>query len=226
LLHAAGVPPPYIVVGHSFGGFNVRVYAGRYRNEVAGMVLVDSSDEAQGPLPESVQAPARRYVPQWLWGTGEVVSQCLVHLGVGRLIDEGVSGSAGAMSDHDSAIIRSLQLQTKAFDMTIREGRDRDESAAQVRGIRSLGDIPLIVLTGAGDLKPPDSESDGDSNDLRTEIGFMRNRVYGAQRRLAALSTRGQQIILPVGHAIPIEAPKAVIDAVGEVLNQTGASAH
>jgi len=226
LLRAAGVPPPYVVVGHSFGGFNVRVYAGRYRNEVAGMVLVDSSDAAKGPLPESVQAPARRYVPDWLWGPAEVVSQWLVHLGVGRLIDEGAGGSNGAMSARDLAIIHSLQLEAKAFDMAMREGRDRDESAAQVRAIRSLGDLPLIVLTGAGNLKPPDGESDGDSNDLRTQIGFMRNRVYGTQKRLAALSTRGQQIILPVGHAIPTEAPRAVIDAVGEILREIGGLRH
>lgn len=226
LLHAAGVPPPYILVGHSFGGFNVRVYAGRYRNEVAGMVLVDSSDEVEGPLPESVQAPARRYVPDWLWEPAQVFSEWLVHLGVGRLIDDGPGGEAGALSDRDAAIVHSLRLQTKAFDMTMREGRDRDQSAAQVRAIRSLGDIPLVVLTGAGNLKPPEGEPDGDINDLRTRIGFMRNRVYVTQKRLAALSTRGQQIILPVGHAIPTEAPQAVIDAVGEVLKEIGASSH
>jgi pimeloyl-ACP methyl ester carboxylesterase len=36
LLHAARVAPPYILVGHSFGGFDVRVFASRYRSETAG----------------------------------------------------------------------------------------------------------------------------------------------------------------------------------------------
>ena len=40
LLQRAGVPPPYVLVGHSFGGLNARVYNGLYPNEVASMVLV------------------------------------------------------------------------------------------------------------------------------------------------------------------------------------------
>jgi pimeloyl-ACP methyl ester carboxylesterase len=43
LLVNAKVPPPYILVGHSIGGFTVRVYASKYPGEVAGVVLVDSS---------------------------------------------------------------------------------------------------------------------------------------------------------------------------------------
>jgi pimeloyl-ACP methyl ester carboxylesterase len=47
LLEKAQIPPPYVLVGHSLGGFNVRVFAGRYPNEVGGMVLVDSSHPDQ-----------------------------------------------------------------------------------------------------------------------------------------------------------------------------------
>jgi pimeloyl-ACP methyl ester carboxylesterase len=47
LLHNAGIPPPYLLVGHSMGGFDVRLYASLYPSEVAGMVLVDSSHPEQ-----------------------------------------------------------------------------------------------------------------------------------------------------------------------------------
>jgi hypothetical protein len=47
LLLAAGLPPPYILVGHSMAGFNVRLYAAQYRHEVAGMVLVVASHPNQ-----------------------------------------------------------------------------------------------------------------------------------------------------------------------------------
>lgn len=42
LLAAAGEQPPFIVVGHSLGGAYGRVFAGTYRPEVAGLVLVDA----------------------------------------------------------------------------------------------------------------------------------------------------------------------------------------
>ena len=48
-LHAAlknaGLPPPYILVGHSLGGPYIRVFAGLYPNEIAGLVLVDPTQE-------------------------------------------------------------------------------------------------------------------------------------------------------------------------------------
>lgn len=52
LLQAAGEAGPYVLVGHSMGGYHVRVYAGEYPDEVAGVVLVDSShpDQAQAFL--------------------------------------------------------------------------------------------------------------------------------------------------------------------------------
>jgi pimeloyl-ACP methyl ester carboxylesterase len=45
LLGAAHIKPPYILVAHSLAGLNVRVFADKYRSEVAGMVIVDGSHE-------------------------------------------------------------------------------------------------------------------------------------------------------------------------------------
>ena len=41
MIEAASIPPPYVLVGHSFGGVVVRLYAMRYPEDVAGLVLVD-----------------------------------------------------------------------------------------------------------------------------------------------------------------------------------------
>lgn len=45
LLHAAGVPGPYVLAGHSLGGLMVRLYASTYPDDVAGLVLVDAYSE-------------------------------------------------------------------------------------------------------------------------------------------------------------------------------------
>jgi pimeloyl-ACP methyl ester carboxylesterase len=55
LLQAAEVPGPYVLAGHSMGGFFARLYASTYPDEVVGMVLVDAYSE----LLESVMSPER-----------------------------------------------------------------------------------------------------------------------------------------------------------------------
>lgn len=45
LLSAAKVPSPYVLVGHSYGGLIVRLYASTYPDEVAGLVLIDTLTE-------------------------------------------------------------------------------------------------------------------------------------------------------------------------------------
>ncbi len=47
LLRHAEIGPPYLLVGHSIGGFNARLFATRYPQEVTGVVLVDASHPDQ-----------------------------------------------------------------------------------------------------------------------------------------------------------------------------------
>jgi pimeloyl-ACP methyl ester carboxylesterase len=56
LLARASIAPPYVLVGHSFGGLNVRLYAALHPREVAGLVLVDSAHEDHW-----------RYAPREFW---------------------------------------------------------------------------------------------------------------------------------------------------------------
>jgi pimeloyl-ACP methyl ester carboxylesterase len=49
LLQRAGVPPPYVLVGHSFGGLVVRRYAAEYPADVVGVVLVDAMRPEEWP---------------------------------------------------------------------------------------------------------------------------------------------------------------------------------
>jgi pimeloyl-ACP methyl ester carboxylesterase len=57
LLTKAGVNPPFVLVGHSLGGMNARLYASRYPNDVVGMVLVDSAHEDENDRMLAVLPP-------------------------------------------------------------------------------------------------------------------------------------------------------------------------
>jgi pimeloyl-ACP methyl ester carboxylesterase len=55
LLQNAGVAPPLILVGHSLGGLDVRMYASLYRSDVVGMVLVDSTPDHLDRFPPGLK---------------------------------------------------------------------------------------------------------------------------------------------------------------------------
>lgn len=57
-LLSAGIAPPYILVGASFGGPYIRVFAGMYPDDVAGLVLVDPTADNQR-FDDAARVPAR-----------------------------------------------------------------------------------------------------------------------------------------------------------------------
>lgn len=68
LLTKAGLPGPYLLVGHSFGGLHVRMFASEFPEKVAGMVLVDATHPDQdqrwiasfGPASPAEAEPVRK----------------------------------------------------------------------------------------------------------------------------------------------------------------------
>ena len=48
LLSRAGVAPPYLLVGHSFGGLNMRLFAGAHPRDVLGLVLINPTGSFEG----------------------------------------------------------------------------------------------------------------------------------------------------------------------------------
>jgi pimeloyl-ACP methyl ester carboxylesterase len=59
LLSVAGVTGPYVLAGASFGGMNMRLYAGTYPQEVAGLVLVDAAHPDLDTRIEALLTPAQ-----------------------------------------------------------------------------------------------------------------------------------------------------------------------
>jgi pimeloyl-ACP methyl ester carboxylesterase len=72
MLEAAAIPGPYILVGHSFGGYAVRVFADQYPDSVAGLILVDSSHELQAQAFGTVLANAT--LPPRAFGESEALA--------------------------------------------------------------------------------------------------------------------------------------------------------
>lgn len=200
LLKNAGEQPPYVLVGHSFGGYNVRVFNGLYPNEVAGIVLADATQEDQYELlPKAwnaISAAQLRHCERQLR-----YAFFLVDLGIGRLVLK----AQGA--DHGSYLI----LQTKYLRARASELEQIQTSAEQARRADHISDKPLVVLTAT-------ENTDDMGLSAQDFADFQRIWIDVLQMRLAHLSTRGRRIMVErSGHDIPTDRPDAIVAAVREV---------
>jgi pimeloyl-ACP methyl ester carboxylesterase len=206
LLQKAQVPPPYVLVGHSMGGLNVRAYANLYPSEVRGMVLVDASHPEQYHRLPSGPNPWKQSI---LW------QKRLMPFGLPRLL--GWCGQG----------MEEAQPAFRAYDCTVQQKRgwlaEEDsvpESQRQVATTGSLGEMPLIVLShdptaGQTGLSQSDIESR-----QRFEVPWAQ-----MQEELARLSSRGvRRIAQGSGHQVHRERPDVVITAIREVVTQCKAA--
>ncbi|MDP3736421.1 MAG: alpha/beta hydrolase [Hyphomonadaceae bacterium] len=196
LLRRAGVRGPFILAGHSMGGFVVRLVAARRPVDIAGVILIDASEERVSLSPDGIAgndqtaAQLGRLASAAAAGLSTVVDAALP-------IPPGVPSEAVIIRAPD--VIRAGQDELGAFGRT--QAADRGPA-----GLGVLGDIPLIVLS-RGRMADPLS-----SRDL-----FWRE----GQLRLLGLSTRSEQMIAErSGHNIHLDQPEAIADAVRRLIEQ------
>jgi len=201
-LRSAGEKPPYILVGHSFGGFLVRVFNGRYSGEVAGIILVDATQEDQyrllpqawTVLSESTRKRARK---QAFW------APLYIDLGLARL-EFRLKGQE----------VPPVLLQSKYLKARTSELVNIEVSAEQARVAGNIADKPLVVLTGGRVI----------DSGLKAALNEEDQRAYEdiwvgvLQSRLVQLSRQGRRTVLPdSGHDVPADRPDAIVTAVREL---------
>ena len=201
LLNKAGIQDPYVLVGHSLGGNNVQLYASRYPDEVAGMVLVDPQfynspsyldPEVQNALAEAYPSPS--FI---LW------TKFLATIGVSRL-----PYTFGGQTDENTAI----NTHAKGTYETMDEYTYLEESAKERRAATvSLEDKPLMVLSAGAREFPGFSQEQSDQmNEAWTE----------SQVDLTRVSRNSEQIIAEdSSHNIQYDDPELVIDAIRQVVD-------
>lgn len=190
LLAAAGEPGPYVLVGHSIGATIVRLFADAYPTDVAGIVLIDPTNEN---AVISAGDPALPIIERRLQGL-------LAELGVMRLLGRSlVADAVGGTPPPEVLDAVPVLYGPNSHAATVRELETSVESAMRVRETArpgAWGEVPVVVIS-AGDSTPADSAH---------------------HAALAGLSTRGRHIVAESGgHYVHYHHPELVVEAVGDM---------
>ncbi len=246
-LKGAGIRGPYVMVGHSLGGYESLRFADLHRQSVVGMVLVDPDipdraavDERLAPqfaavsrALEDQDVKQRRHCAAELrdgtlrHGTPQF-EQCTADRGVPDVFPR-LKAAIARLNADPARLLTQASLQKEHYK----------DSREVINAQRHYGDMPLIVLTAGLDeasaldslrrLPPgtPGAGTPAELAQLREQITrFLRNGWNPAHDAYAALSTRGRNQLVPDStHGIEIQKPKVVISAVVEVLDEIRPSA-
>lgn len=225
MVTAAALPKPLILIGHSLGGFNAKLYAALYPEDVAALILVDPSEE-------NADARGGAYLRQILGERAAVRSELMDASFRIWLMDRYRHCAAASMTgpmDAASAIYRrctdparpilgdaaarirqNIQItpayqQAQASEILNSIYGDNSDNALYARLFQPnmLGSRPLIVLTH-GDFDADDSADRADH--------LVMTALH---QETARLSQRGQQQqVEHAGHNIELDRPDAVIAAI------------
>lgn len=207
LLSQARIEPPYILVGHSLGGANMRLYASQYPKDVVGLVLVDSVHEEQ-MTPERWQSFEKELRLYRAMGA-------ISRFGLPRLIGElnflpilqDIKREIQKYPPEVQALFdtyKSHFYRSHYWGTVYNECTNVKESFEQVRAVKSLGNLPLIVLSsGIKDLEMSDERW---------------QRWQALQANLANLSSNSNLIIAKKsGHLVQLDQPELVVDSVRQL---------
>jgi pimeloyl-ACP methyl ester carboxylesterase len=227
-LHAvltnAAVPPPYVLVGHSFGCFVVCAYASRHPQEIAGLVLVDPPAASEWRAPTARQA-------RLLWGgihfsrIGGLLARVGVVRACGALVMGGAPaapraflkmfgptatitierliGEIGKLPPEVHPVVQAHWCQPKCFRAVADHLKVLQEAAAFVGSLESLPDVPLVTISS----------------------GELPSERIDEHRALARLSSNGRHVIAgKSGHWIQFDEPELIVTAIRGVVDASRAS--
>ena len=217
LLTRAAVPGPYVLVGHDFGTLDLRVFAARHRQEVAGMVFVDSVHPDMHHRP-----PFNVAAQSTLSNIFYRVIPWTVPLGVPRLL--GWCRNNFTFRNQPAAWARLVPEASAQYcrlqSWRTEQGQVTDEDGSFAGTTGPFGDMPLIALSHdpqvndfGGFFSPADL--------IKAERAWME-----MQGELRTLSSRSKWIVAKgCRHWIQIHRPELVAAEVQEIVNDARGTA-
>jgi pimeloyl-ACP methyl ester carboxylesterase len=190
LLTSAGIPGPYILVAHSYGGFIVRCFARNHPDQTAGLVLVDTPGEATFFRREVLKFYSRlRFM--------NAAVELAARFGMLRLL-----GHLFPLDHVGLSFVRPTEYSAAGDDLASLQLVELP--TGNFGGVGSLGDLPLAVITHGQPFPGP--------------FFILEKGWSEGQTGLAALSTNSLLIRANnSNHMIQVDEPELVVEVIRRV---------
>ena len=218
LLQKADVSPPYLLVGDSFGSYNVRLYAHYFPEKVCGIVLTDGLHE-KGML----NLPLSLKLLKTFFLSGFIISTLGATLGFIRILGnlkvfELIKPQLKKFSIENRLTVKRSFYYPKHWLTMAREIWNLERSATQVQQANNLGDIPLISIKSKTFFKQSIFTF---FLPLKT-VNKLRNSIH---IELLKLSSNSSQISAnESSHFVWIDQPEIIIKAIKELIYQSNSN--
>jgi pimeloyl-ACP methyl ester carboxylesterase len=216
LLNKAGIAPPYLLVGNSYGGANVQLFTYRYPDEVRGLVLVEPQHEDET---ERLNAVSQGKLKQMYAMQREMEKICVAQSEKGfapgsEQFGNCIGGVQPIYGRELAAAHLAIEVSPTYWHAASSENTHFDIGSAELRAARrNFGNLPLVVLTRSVSPYAVPGEPQSALNKATEHENQAMNK------ETAALSTQGSEQIVPgAGHIIQKDKPEAIIKAVRDVL--------
>ncbi len=216
LLRAAGIAPPYVLVGNSFGGGAAEVFAWHFPDEVSGLVLVEPMHEDENVRPDALTHGAITE------SEGDIIAfgnGCAAQAARGfdpksPAYEDCIGGANPALPPTVGQVGLRHRLTPAYWRVRQAERQAIPADRAQLRAARQpLGDLPLVVLVRGVSpyLIPGKPQSDTNKAIEAANLALL--------TEVAHASTQGQvRVVAGAEHVIQESHPEAVVAAVVDVL--------
>jgi pimeloyl-ACP methyl ester carboxylesterase len=200
LLDRAHVPGPYVLAGHSFGGLYILSFAAQFPDQVAGMVLLDSTAPKPGP------APSPQSGSDDAFGRVAALLPAVAHLGALRLLNQ-FSYSSLPPRSRDEA--RANLSTARHLGSWIEEAVEGSASTQQAASLTDLDGKPLIVLTadkGSDDewQSKQDHLATLSSNSLHRHVNATHASLLDDEADSAAASQAIHDVVVAIRSSQPL----------------------
>lgn len=207
MLHNADVQGPYILVGHSFGGMNVRLFAATYPDEVVGIVLVDAVHESVMDRLSQIFIGFKHWIYRRL---------IMSYVGIPRIILD-CKSYFYPVENNNRTVDRLHKITIRYYRTLFNQLNLISSSCEQMKSVRHLlPNIPATVITEGKTVITTHSPCGTFTQDEVIKINVTWLEL---QADLVTSFPQAKQIIAEQsGHNIPYEQPQVIVDAVREMM--------